>query len=111
VGIVTIMTIAVSERTNEIGLMMALGAQRATVLFLFLGESVVLATLGGLFGLLIGVVTAQLLQFLLPSLPVHTPWRFAIISLLVSMMIGLLAGVMPARSASKLDPINALRAE
>ncbi len=111
VGIVTIMTIAVSERTNEIGLMMALGAQRATVLFLFLGESVALAALGGIFGLLFGVVTAQLLQFLLPSLPVHTPWSFAIISLLISIVIGLLAGVMPARSASMLDPINALRAE
>jgi len=111
VGIVTIMTIAVSERTNEIGLMMALGAQRATVLFLFLGESVALAALGGVCGLLFGVVTAQLLQFLLPALPVHTPWSFAIISLLISIVIGLLAGVMPARSASMLDPINALRAE
>jgi len=111
VGIVTIMTIAVTERTNEIGLMMALGAQRITVLFLFLGESVVLSALGGVFGLLFGVVTAQLMQWLLPSLPVHTPWSFALIALLVSGMIGLLAGVMPARKASMLDPINALRAE
>lgn len=111
VGIVTIMTIAVTERTNEIGLMMALGAQRTTVLFLFLGESVVLSVLGGLFGLLFGVVTAQLVHLFLPKLPVYTPWGFALVALAISVIIGLLAGVIPARRASMLDPINALGSE
>ncbi|MDD2832866.1 MAG: ABC transporter permease [Methylotenera sp.] len=111
VGIVTIMTIAVSERKNEIGLMMALGAQRLTVLYLFLGESIVLAALGGLLGLVFGVAAAQSLQLLLPALPVHTPLSFAFGALAVSALIGLLAGVMPARRASLLDPIDALRAE
>ncbi len=111
VGIVTIMTIAVAERTNEIGLLVALGAKRITVLYLFLSESIILAVLGGVFGLILGIVIAQLLTLVLPALPVHTPWRFALGALWVSGLIGLLAGVMPARRASTLNPIEALRTE
>lgn len=111
VGIVTIMTISVTERTNEIGLLVALGARRSTILGLFLSESVMLAALGGALGLLLGIGLAQLLRLLLPTLPVHTPWSFAIGALAMSAIIGLLAGVLPARSASHLDPIEALRAE
>lgn len=111
VGIVTIMTIAVTERTNEIGLMMALGAYRRTILYLFLGESIILAALGGIFGLLLGVGLAQLIQLAVPALPVHTPLSFAAGALLLSAGIGLVAGVLPARRASRLDPIEALRAE
>jgi len=111
VGIVTIMTIAVTERTNEVGLLVALGAQRRTILSLFLGESIILAALGGALGLLLGVGVSQALRLALPALPVHTPWSFAVGALLMSIVIGLLAGVMPARRASRLDPIDALRAE
>ncbi|MDP3678014.1 MAG: ABC transporter permease, partial [Methylotenera sp.] len=111
VGIVTIMTISVTERTNEIGLLVALGARRSTVLALFLSESIILAALGGILGLLLGVGLAQLISLLLPTFPVHTPWSFAIGALVMSAVIGLLAGVLPARSASHLDPIEALRAE
>lgn len=111
VGIVTIMTISVTERTNEIGLLVALGARRRTILNLFLSESVMLASLGGAMGLLLGIGLAQLLRLALPTLPVHTPWSFALGALAMSATIGLLAGVLPARSASRLDPIEALRAE
>jgi putative ABC transport system permease protein len=111
VGIVTIMTIAVTERTNEIGLMMALGAYRRTILYLFLGESIILAALGGMLGLLLGVGLAQLIQLTVPALPVHTPLSFAAGALLLSAGIGLVAGVLPARRAARLDPIEALRAE
>jgi len=111
VGIVTIMTIAVAERTNEIGLLVALGAPRRTILGLFLGESVVLAAIGGTLGLLLGMGMAQLLRLGLPALPVHTPWKFAAAALLMSAVIGLLAGVLPARRAARLDPVDALRAE
>ncbi|OGV75584.1 MAG: peptide ABC transporter permease [Methylotenera sp. RIFCSPLOWO2_02_FULL_45_14] len=111
VGIVTIMTISVTERTNEIGLLVALGARRSTVLGLFLSESIMLAALGGVLGLLLGVGLAQLISLLLPTFPVHTPWSFAVGALVMSAIIGLLAGVLPARSASHLDPIEALRAE
>jgi putative ABC transport system permease protein len=111
VGIVTIMTISVTERTNEIGLLMALGARRHTVLGLFMGESIMLSLLGGALGLVIGVGIAQLLRFALPALPVHTPWTFVMAALLISAMIGLGAGIAPAIRASRLNPVDALRAE
>jgi putative ABC transport system permease protein len=111
VGIVTIMTIAVTERTNEIGLMVALGARRQTILGLFLGEAVALAAIGGLVGLLLGIGMAQLINFFVPALPVHTPLSFVLLAEGLASAIGLAAGVLPARRAALLDPVEALRTE
>jgi putative ABC transport system permease protein len=111
IGIVTIMTIAVNERTSEIGLIRALGARRSQVLGLFLGEAIVLAAIGGLAGLGLGVGIAHLLHLALPALPVHTPWIFVIMAEAVAALIGLAAGVLPAQRAARLDPVEALRAE
>ncbi len=111
VGIVTIMTIAVTERTNEIGLLKALGAQERTILGIFLGEAVALAALGGLLGLAIGIGLAQLLHLAVPALPVQTPLSFVLLAEVVAILIGLAAGVLPARRAARLDPVEALRAE
>ena len=111
VGIVTIMTIAVTERTNEIGLLVALGAQRRTILGLFLGEAVALAATGGLMGLALGIGLAQIIQLAVPALPVHTPISFVLMAEGLAIAIGLLAGVLPARRAALLDPVEALRAE
>jgi putative ABC transport system permease protein len=111
VGIVTIMTIAVAERTGEVGLMLALGARRRTILGLFLGEAVVLAALGGALGLLLGLGLAQLIRVVVPALPVHTPAVYAILAIALASVIGLVAGVAPARRASMLDPVESLRAE
>ncbi|MFZ0468526.1 MAG: ABC transporter permease [Thiogranum sp.] len=111
IGIVTIMTIAVNERTSEIGLIRALGARRSQVLSLFLGEAIVLAAVGGIAGLLLGVGIANLLHLALPALPVHTPWVFVVTAETVAMLIGLAAGVLPAQRAARLDPVEALRAE
>jgi len=111
IGIITIMTIAVNERTTEIGLLRALGARRYQVLLLFLGEAMVLAAVGGLAGLLLGIGTAQLLHIVIPALPVHTPLLFVILAEALSLLIGLAAGVLPARRAARLDPIEALRTE
>lgn len=111
VGIVAIMTISVTERTNEIGLLMALGARRSTILNLFLSEAVILAASGGVLGLLIGGGIAQVIHLAAPNFPVHTSWAVTIGGLLLSALIGLLAGVLPARNAARLDPIEALRAE
>lgn len=111
VGIVTIMTIAVTERTSEIGLLVALGAQPKTILSVFLGEAVALSALGGVIGLALGMGLAQLIHLFVPSLPVHTPLEFVLLAEGVSIMIGLLAGVLPARRAANLDAVEALRAE
>ena len=111
VGIVTIMTIAVTERTGEIGLLVALGAPRRTILMLFLGEAVALSALGGIFGLILGFGLAQLIHFALPALPVHTPITFVLLAEGIAIAIGLAAGVLPARNAARLDPVDALRTE
>ncbi|HEY0634108.1 MAG TPA: ABC transporter permease [Gammaproteobacteria bacterium] len=111
VGILTIMTIAVRERTSEIGLLRALGAQRHHVQLLFLGEATLLAALGGGAGLLAGIGGAQLLQLALPALPVQIAWDYVILAEAVATLIGLAAGVLPARHAARLDPVEALRAE
>jgi putative ABC transport system permease protein len=111
VGIVTIMTIAVTERTNEIGLLVALGADRRTILLLFLGESVVLSAIGGVMGLLLGLGCAQTLHWLLPEMPVHTPWQFVLLAEALAILIGLVAGVLPARHAASRNPVEALRTE
>jgi putative ABC transport system permease protein len=111
VGILTIMTMAVSERTAEIGLLRALGARENQVLTLFLGEAILLSALGGLAGLALGIGIAQGLHLLIPALPVHTPWLFAVIAELSAISIGMAAGVMPARRAARLDPVEALRSE
>jgi putative ABC transport system permease protein len=111
VGILTIMTMAVSERTAEIGLLRALGAREGQVLILFLGEAMLLSALGGLAGLALGVGIAQALHAVFPAMPVHTPWLFAVVAELSAVSIGLVAGVTPARRAARLDPVEALRAE
>ncbi|TNC97313.1 MAG: hypothetical protein FD121_904 [Gallionellaceae bacterium] len=111
VGILTIMTMAVTERTAEIGLLRALGARENQVLMLFLGEAIMLSALGGIMGLLIGVGIAQGLHLLIPALPVHTPWLYAVLAELTAITIGLAAGVAPAMRAARLDPVEALHAE
>lgn len=111
IGIVTIMTISINERITEIGLLRALGAKQIQVLSLFLGEAIVLSAIGGLCGLFLGIGLAQLLHAALPALPVHTPWSFVILAESLAVFIGLTAGVLPARRAAKLDPIEALHSE
>jgi putative ABC transport system permease protein len=111
VGILTILTIAVSERTSEIGLLRALGATQRSVLLLFLGEAALLAALGGAAGLALGTGIAWGLKVAVPALPVHTPWSYAVAAELMAVAVGLAAGVLPARRAARLDPLDALRSE
>ena len=111
IGIITIMTISVAERTAEIGLLRALGARHSQILLLFLGEAVVLSAVGGALGLVSGIGIGQLLQLAMPALPVHTPWSYVLLAEVSSILIGLAAGVIPARRAANLDPVEALRDE
>jgi putative ABC transport system permease protein len=110
-GILTMMWIAVGERTSEIGLVRALGASREQVQALFLAEAAALATLGGVAGVAIGLGVGSALRLVVPGLPVETPLRFVLAGLAVSVATGLVSGVAPARRAASLDPIEALRAE
>ena len=111
VGILTILTIAVAERTGEIGLLRAIGATRRSILLLFLGEAALLAAIGGAAGLALGWGFAGALKLVLPALPVHASWHYALLAEAVAITVGLAAGVLPARRAALLDPLEALRSE
>ncbi len=111
IGILTMMWIAVGERTSEIGLVRAVGATRQQVQWVFLTESAALAMLGGVLGIAGGLGICALLRAAVPGLPVHTPMIFLVIAVLVSLLTGVLSGVLPARRAAGLDPVEALRNE
>lgn len=110
-GILTIMWISVHERTNEIGLLRALGVERSTVQGLFLLESVLLASAGGALGLAAGLSLTALGRAAVPGLPLSTPPLAIVAALLMCLVVGVVSGVVPARRAADLDPVDALRTE
>jgi putative ABC transport system permease protein len=110
-GILTMMWIAVGERTGEIGLARSVGATRGQIRGLFLVESAALALAGGLTGVGAGLFLCAALRTALPGLPVTTPVGFVLAAVGVSLATGLVSGVVPAQRAARLDPIEALRAE
>ncbi len=111
VGILTIMTISVSERVAEIGLFRAIGAEQKHILGLFLGEAITLSAVGGVSGVVFGIFLVQLIAWLLPELPVKLAWNYIVFAFGLSVVIGVIAGVMPALRAANLDPLEALRTE
>lgn len=111
VGILTMMWISVNERIGEIGLIKAIGAESGQILKLFLTEAALLSTLGGLAGVAAGLGIAQMLGALIPALPVKVPVMYVSLAVVVSVSVGLASGVLPARRASYMDPIEALRTE
>lgn len=111
VGILTIMTIAVSERVTEIGLLRAIGAERRVVFRWFLAEALMLSLSGGAVGVALGVALVELAGLLLPALPLQLAWSYIAAALLISLLIGIAAGVVPAMRAASMNPLLALRAE
>ena len=110
IGIMNIMLVSVTERTREIGIRMAVGAKRQDILTQFLLEAVVLSTLGGLFGVLLGVVGSQLVSAI-AEWPTIVPIEAIMLAVVFSGAVGIFFGFYPARKAAYLDPIQALRYE
>jgi putative ABC transport system permease protein len=110
IGIMNIMLVSVTERTREIGIRMAVGAKRQDILTQFLLEAVVLSTLGGLFGVILGVVGSQLVSAL-AEWPTIVPIEAIMLAVVFSGAVGIFFGFYPARKAAHLDPIQALRYE
>ncbi|HEY3250824.1 MAG TPA: ABC transporter permease [Ignavibacteria bacterium] len=109
IGIANIMFVSVKERTKEIGIRKAIGAKRSTILFQFLIEAVSICLLGGISGLIIAFPLSLVIDaFLLPTV---MPLWVVVLALFISALAGVVAGFFPAWSASKLDPVDALRYE
>ena len=108
-GIANIMFVSVKERTNLIGIQKSLGAKNKFILFQFLFEAVILAVIGGLIGLfLVFIVSIIASQFTGDFQFVLSPWNM-FLGTAISAIIGLISGILPAISASKLDPVEAIR--
>ena len=109
--IMNIMLVAVAERTREIGIRKSLGARRVDIMRQFLVEAATLSTMGAIFGIALGIAIAKGLSWKFPFLPSEVaPWSLVVATLL-GLVVGIVSGVWPARKASRLDPIAALRQE
>jgi putative ABC transport system permease protein len=111
IGIMNITFVSVKERTKEIGTRKALGARRRTILLQFLIESTALCLLGGFIGLSVAYLMCFGIGKAFPSFPIHFSIALVLASMIVSVMTGLVSGFAPAWSASRLDPVTALRYE
>lgn len=111
IGVMNIMLVSVTERTKEIGIRKAIGATKGAIVLQFLLEAMVLTFFGGMIGVTLAVGISNLIMLLIPSLPASIPLWAVISGLVVSISVGLVFGVLPARKASRLDPIECLRYE
>jgi putative ABC transport system permease protein len=111
IGVMNIMLVSVTERTQEIGLRKAVGAKRADIVLQFLLEASVLTTLGGIAGIIFGWLISLISRLVFESLPATVPLWAAVLGIVVSVGVGLFFGIWPAYKASRLDPVDALRYE
>jgi len=111
IGVMNIMLVSVTERTKEIGIRKAIGATKGAIVLQFLLEAMTLTFFGGIIGVVIAIGISNLIMLLIPSIPAQVPPWAVIAGLATSIGVGLIFGVLPARKASRLDPIECLRYE
>jgi putative ABC transport system permease protein len=111
IGIMNIMLVSVTERTREVGLRKAVGAKRGDILLQFLAEAVVLSGIGGLIGVVLGTVAAQIITPMLGGTQALVTGESVLLAVTVSLAIGVFFGLYPANRAARLNPIDALRYE
>jgi putative ABC transport system permease protein len=111
IGIMNIMLVTVTERTREIGLRMAVGASRREILLQFLTEAIMVSLSGGLLGIVVGVALPLSVQFFVENVKVPISWVAVAVAFGVSVIVGLVFGILPANRASRLNPTEALRYE
>ncbi|MEZ5422225.1 MAG: ABC transporter permease [Pyrinomonadaceae bacterium] len=111
IGVMNIMLVSVTERTKEIGIRKALGATRSAIVLQFLLEAMTLTFFGGVIGIILAIGISTLVMLLIPSLPAQVPFWAIVTGIATSIGVGLIFGVLPARKAAKLDPIECLRYE
>jgi putative ABC transport system permease protein len=111
IGLMNIMMVSVTERTREIGVRKALGATPLRIRQQFLIEAIVICLIGGMVGVILGISIGNLIAHLISNGPLIVPWLWMIAGLIICVFVGLISGYYPAKKASKLDPIEALRFE
>jgi putative ABC transport system permease protein len=110
IGLMNIMLVSVTERTQEIGIRKAMGATRRTIRNQFLAEAIVIAQIGGLIGIILGILIGNILSILLKTSFV-IPWAWMFMGVVLCFGVALISGIIPANKAAKLDPIESLRYE
>ena len=110
IGLMNIMLVSVTERTQEIGIRKALGATRKIIKQQFLAEAIVICQIGGVLGIFLGVLIGNIISIVMGN-PFVVPWMWVTIGVVLCVGVGLIAGYYPAAKASKLDPIESLRYE